>query len=115
MIVHRVRGSTLAGLGATLFMEYSSTWVYEHQSEQSRQREEQLRSEMPTTTLVRKTAALLGTELDDERAEQFGTISHYAFGAAGGPPRSCFVGSVPTRCGPGSAWRARWSCSSTKA
>ena len=105
MIVQRVLGGTLAGLGATLFMEYSSTWVYEHQSEQSRQREEQLRSEMPTTTLVRKTAALLGTELDDERAEQLGTISHYVFGAAGGPAALVLrrLGADPLQAGLGVA------------
>ncbi len=85
MTLERVLGSALAGLGATLFMEQASTKFYERQSPQSRQREEQLRTEMPTTTLVRKAAGLLGEELSDERAERLGTLSHYAFGAAGGP------------------------------
>lgn len=78
-------GATLAGLGATLFMEYSSTWFYNRQSDESRQREEQLRKEMPTTTLVRKAAALVDTQLDDNQTERLGMITHYVFGAAGGP------------------------------
>lgn len=85
MTVRGVTGSALAGLAATLFMEYASTAFYNRQSAPSREREEQLRTEMPTTTLARKTAAMLGTELDDRRAETLGTLSHYAFGAAGGP------------------------------
>jgi hypothetical protein len=85
MTIRRTAGSALAGLATTLFMEYASTAFYDRQSAQSREREEQLRTEMPTTTLVRKTAALLGTELDDQRAETLGTLSHYTFGAAGGP------------------------------
>ena len=83
--MRKLIGSALAGLGATLFMEHASTWLYDRPDEQSREREEQLRSEMPTTTLVRKTAALADTQLDDERAQQLGMLAHYAFGAAGGP------------------------------
>lgn len=85
MTLRRMTGGALAGLAATLFMEHASTSFYNRQSAQSREREEQLRTEMPTTTLVRKTAALLGTELDDQRAETLGTLSHLTFGAAGGP------------------------------
>jgi hypothetical protein len=85
MTARRIAGSALAGLGATLFMEYASTAFYNRQSAPSREREELLRSEMPTTTLVRKTAKLIGEDLDDQRAEKLGAISHYAFGAAGGP------------------------------
>jgi hypothetical protein len=40
---------------------------------------------MPTTVLVRKDARLLGRELEEDRATKFGTWTHYAFGAAGGP------------------------------
>lgn len=67
MSLRRVVGSALAGLGATLFMEQASTKFYGRQSAQSRQREEQLRTEMPTTTLVHKAAGLVGKELIDER------------------------------------------------
>ncbi|MCA1703341.1 MAG: DUF1440 domain-containing protein [Actinobacteria bacterium] len=101
MTIQRVLGSALAGLGATLFMEQTSTKFYEHQSEASRQSEERLRTEMPTTTLVRKAAGLVGTELDDERLEKLGMLSHYAFGAAGGPAAVLLtrLGLSPLRAG----------------
>ena len=83
--MQKLIGSATAGLAATLFMEYASTWLYERQSEPSRQREDELRSEMPTTTLVRKAASLTGAALDDGRAQSLGMVAHYAFGAAGGP------------------------------
>lgn len=75
----------LDGLGATLFMEYTSSWLYGKQDEAARKREEQLRAAMPTTVLVRKAAGLIGSELDDQTAEKLGMIAHYAFGAGGGP------------------------------
>lgn len=76
---------SLAGYAATLVMERSASFFYERQSESSRQREEQLRQEMPTTTLVRRAAEIAGTKIEDERAEKLGMAVHYAFGASGGP------------------------------
>lgn len=38
--MQKLIGSATAGLAATLFMEYASTWLYERQSEPSRQRED---------------------------------------------------------------------------
>ncbi len=103
--MQKLIGSALAGLGATLFMEYASTWLYNHQSQQSRQREEDLRKEMPTTTLVRKAAGVVGTELDDARAEKLGMAVHYFFGAAGGPQALLLrrFGSRPLQAGLGVA------------
>ena len=99
--VQRFFGGALAGLGATLFMEQSSTWLYNRQSEQSRTREERLRTEMPTTTLVRRTAGMLGRELDDESAGKLGMAAHYFFGAAGGPAAQVLIslGSSPVKAG----------------
>ncbi len=99
--VQRVFGGALAGLGATLFMEQASTWLYDRQSDQSRAREERLRTEMPTTTLVRKTAGMLGRELDDEYAGKLGTAAHYFFGAAGGPAAQLLMslGASPVKAG----------------
>ncbi len=101
MMLQRVLGSALAGLAATLFMEQASTKLYERQSESSREREEQLRTEMPTTTLVRKAAGLVGTEVAGERAEKLGMLSHYGFGAAGGPAALLLtsLGLSPLRAG----------------
>jgi hypothetical protein len=66
-------------------MEHASSFLYERQGEGTREREEELRTEMPTTALVRKAAASLGRNLDEGQASRLGVGTHYAFGAAGGP------------------------------
>lgn len=77
--------SSVAGYTATLAMERFANLFYERQSQSSRQREEQLRQEMPTTTLVRRAGEIVGRKVEDERAEKLGMALHYAFGAGGGP------------------------------
>jgi hypothetical protein len=77
--------SSVAGYTATLVMERSANFFYERQSESSRQREEQLRQEMPTVTLVRQLGQVVGTKVENNRAEGWGMTLHYAFGASGGP------------------------------
>jgi len=73
--------------------------MYERQSASSRRREEQLRTEMPTTTLVRRIADVVGTEVSDEQASRLGTWLHYGFGASGGPLAAALsaagMGAVP--------------------
>jgi hypothetical protein len=65
-------------------MERASSALYERQDESSRRREEELRPEMPTTTLVRKVRERAGRKFEDGRAEQLGTWAHYAFGRPAG-------------------------------
>lgn len=86
--------SACAGYAATLLMERVSNWVYGRQPQATREREEALRSEMPTTTLARKLAGALGAELDDTRASQIGNVLHVVFGAGGGPATDALI-----RCG----------------
>lgn len=90
---------SLAGYGATLVMERAATKMYEAQSESSRQREEQLRTEMPTTTLVRKMGEAAGAKVSDDRAERLGMWAHYGFGTSGGPAAALLMrhglGAVP--------------------
>lgn len=97
----RVLGGLVAGVAATLLMEYASSAIYDRQSDASRQREEQLRTEMPTTALVKKVAGAAGTELDDERAQKLGMVAHYAFGAGGGPAAQALMalGMSPMKAG----------------
>lgn len=84
--MRRLLGGTLVGLSATLIMEYAGSFLYERESEEARQSEEQGRKgDMPTTTLMRKLASALGRHLDDHSAERLGTVAHYAFGSGGGP------------------------------
>ena len=73
-----------AGTVATVVMERTATWLYAHQNEASRAREEELRSAGPTTVLARKLAAAAGRELTEERAARLGSALHYGFGASGG-------------------------------
>lgn len=89
--MRKLLGATVAGLGATLMMEYVSSFLYQRHSEQIREREEQLRTEMPTSVLARKLARAVGSELDDQAAEKAGMILHYAFGASGGPAAQLLV------------------------
>lgn len=105
MKVQPVLGSAVAGVGATLMMEYASSWLYEREDEQARAREEQLRSAMPTTVLVRKTAGVFGRELADEQADKLGMLVHYAFGASGGPAAKVLMarGLSPVQAGLGVA------------
>ncbi len=84
-------------------MAYASTAFYNRHSAPSREREELLRSEMPTTTLVRTTAKRIGEDLDDQRAKKLGAISHYAFGAPGGPPALMLQRGGADRLGAGLA------------
>lgn len=75
---------SVAGYAGTKVMDRASTLVYQRQSESSRKREEQLRTQMPTTVLVRKAADYLGKELDDTQAERLGMAVHQATGMMGG-------------------------------
>jgi hypothetical protein len=99
--MRRLLGATVAGLGATLMMEYVSSFLYERHSQRTREREEQLRTGMPTSVLVRKLARAAGRELDDQTAERLGMVLHYAFGASGGPAAQLLVsrGTDPLKAG----------------
>lgn len=83
--MRRLVASALAGVSSTLLMEQASTAIYQRQAPATREREEALRTEMPTTVLARKLAHLVGTDLDDETAPRLGAALHYGFGASGGP------------------------------
>jgi hypothetical protein len=97
--MRKILGAAVAGLGATLMMEYVSSFLYERHSQHTREREERLRTEMPTTVLARKLARLTGTELDDQTAQRLGMVLHYSFGASGGPAAQLLVrrGKHPIR------------------
>jgi hypothetical protein len=73
------------GFASGLAMDRVTTFFRDRQGESSRQREDQLRQEMPTATLARLVAEGAGTKLDDEHAEKLGTWLHYGMGASGGP------------------------------
>jgi hypothetical protein len=75
-----------SGLGATLTMEYASSWLYGHvESEDARRREEELREAMPTVVMARKANAAFGQPLSANALEKLGTWLHFGFGTAWGP------------------------------
>lgn len=96
-----VARSAAAGYAATLIMERVSNWIYFRHGEAVREREEQLRTEMPTSTFARKAVAAAGRELNEEQAERAGMILHTVFGAGGGPATALLVrmGMSPMRAG----------------
>lgn len=98
----KMLGAAFVGLSATLLMEYVSSFLYERESEDAREREERGREDdMPTTTLMRKFANAVGEELDDAQAERLGTMTHYVFGAGGGPAAAALyqAGMSPVSAG----------------
>ena len=97
----RLLGGLLAGLSATLLMERASSFLYERQTDGTREREEALRPEMPTTVLVRKAAAVVVGDLEERQASRLGAATHYAFGAAGGPLAAFLTGRGASPVGAG--------------
>jgi hypothetical protein len=84
--MRRLLGGMLVGLSSTLIMEYAASFLYERESDDVRHKEERGRKDdMPTITLVRKLATVLGHPVDDKTAERLGTVAHFAFGSGGGP------------------------------
>jgi len=63
--MRKLVGGLVAGLSATLLMEYASTFLYQRQSAPTPERKEELREELPTTVLVRRAARALGRELGE--------------------------------------------------
>jgi len=101
MSAQAIIASAVAGLRATLLMERASSWLYEREGEQARGRKEHLRSEMPTSVLVRVAAGRLGRQLSGPQVQALGMVVHYAFGASGGPAARLLthVGVPPLRAG----------------
>lgn len=99
----------VAGYVGTKVMDNASTLIYERQSESTRQREEQLRTEMPTTVLVRKATSYFGKDLDDTKAGTLGMAVHLATGTTGVSPGWCWHGEG---CRPWwRGWPPGWACS----
>lgn len=104
-----------AGYAATRIMDKGSAFLYERQDEASREREEELRQEMPTTVLVRRIADWRRLKLDEERVGQLGMwITTDSVRQADRLPRRSGVspGSLPFP--PASPSAPRCGCSSTR-
>jgi len=77
--------SFLAGIGAAWVMNRATTAFYERQSEASKRREEEVGEGVAYAVVVQKAAALVGREVEPDRAERLGEAFHYAMGAVLAP------------------------------
>lgn len=79
-----VKGA-IAGAAAVWLMNQATTWMYEHESEQAKQRENEARGERTAyETAAEQAAGLAGVELSDDQRARTGTSIHWATGIAAG-------------------------------
>lgn len=68
----------LAGLGAAKVMGAATAFLYDQQSAEAKQQEEDVSYGVAYDVAARKTAALAGKELSDEQVSKAGLAIHYA-------------------------------------
>lgn len=76
---------TVAGVAATWVMDWITTVMYEHESQQAKDRENAARGDlMAYETAAEKGADLLGRELSDEQRKTLGAGIHWTLGVSAG-------------------------------
>lgn len=74
-----------AGVAATWIMGKATQTLYERESEEAREREQEARDgKTAYGVAAEKSARLLGEELSDEERQQYGNAIHWALGASAG-------------------------------
>ncbi|MEX2584368.1 MAG: DUF1440 domain-containing protein [Gemmatimonadota bacterium] len=90
-----VRGA-LAGLAATWVMGQVTSYLYEHEDEEAREREDDARGGKTAFGIAaEKGAALAGMELSDRERARAGSAVHWALGAGAGAVYGALRGRVP--------------------
>jgi hypothetical protein len=75
----------LAGALATIAMEPVTEFLYEHEDDQHKKREEELRRQYdPLATLAARLIELVGAEPTEERKHRLATVLHWAYGMGWG-------------------------------
>ena len=75
----------LAGAAATWVMGKTTTYLYEHEDPQARQREDQARGGSTAyETAAKKAAGLAGRQLSEEEGKKLGSAIHWAVGVSAG-------------------------------
>ncbi len=75
----------VAGAAATWLMTQATTWMYEHESDDARQRENQARGDRTAyESAAERAASVAGVDLSEEQRSQAGTAIHWATGIAAG-------------------------------
>lgn len=79
-----VKGA-LAGAAATWLMTQATTWMYEHEGDETKQRENEARGDRSAYEVAaEKAAGLAGTEISKEQRAQAGLAIHWATGIGAG-------------------------------
>jgi len=80
-----IRRGAAAGAAATWLMTQATTWMYEHEGDDAKRREDRVRgSRTAYEVATEKGARAAGVELDDQRRQRYGTALHWATGIAAG-------------------------------
>ncbi len=75
----------LAGALATIAMEPVTEFLYAHEDDQHKKREEELRKQYsPLATLAARLIELVGAEPTEERKQRLATVLHWAYGMGWG-------------------------------
>lgn len=75
----------VAGAAATWVMGKATTYLYEHEDQQARQREDQARGGSSAYEIAaRKAASLAGRELSEKESKKLGSAIHWAIGVGAG-------------------------------
>lgn len=90
-----VKGA-LAGAAATWVMGQATTYLYEHESEQARNAEDEARGGRTAYGVAaEKAAGAAGVELSDAQRQQAGMAIHWALGAGAGATYGLLRSRVP--------------------
>jgi hypothetical protein len=75
----------LAGALATIAMEPVTEFLYEHEDDEHRKREDELRKQSsPLATLAARLIELVGAEPTEERKQRLATVLHWGYGMGWG-------------------------------
>lgn len=86
----------LAGVAATWAMGKVTTYLYEHESDQAREAEDEARGDKTAYGIAaEKAAGAFGRELSEDQRQQAGSVLHWALGAGAGAAYAAMRHRVP--------------------
>lgn len=90
-----VKGA-LAGAAATWLMGLTTSYLYEREGREAREREDDARGgKTAFGVAAEKGAALVGRDLSEEERQQYGAAVHWALGAGAGAVYAAARGRIP--------------------
>jgi hypothetical protein len=95
-LLRDLAAGALAGLAATWVMGQVTTYLYEHEDEEARKREDEARGGKTAYGLAaEKAAAVADIELSDEQRQRLGSGIHWVLGAGAGAVYGALRTRVP--------------------